>query len=314
MTAAGRYAGRVKPVSTVWSFVRGLLVGGAEALPGISGGTIALVTGVYETAIEGAGHVVSGTRRVFSDRKRAAQEFREVNWWVITPLLMGMIPGLLLTAKFLAPALEENPIPLMATFLGMTMAAVIVPITMVGGRWTGREVLIATGVAVIMFFVVGLPPQQLEPTPPVIFLAAAIAICALALPGTSGSFFLLTMGLYQPSLEALNDRDLGYIAVFGLGAVIGLALFVRGLQWLLEHRHRITLVILTGVVLGALRALWPWQDDDRTLRTPGEQIPQAAMMFVIGALLVLGLFVFSRRLQAKLAEPIPSLDELSDPE
>lgn len=285
------------PGTTAWSFIRGFLIGCTEALPGISGGTIALVTGVYETVIEGAGHVVSGTRRLVTDRAAAMAEYRKANWTILLPLIIGMFPGLLVTAKLLAPRLEANPIPLMAAFLGMTAAAVIVPATMVGGRWRPREYAIAAAVAIVMFFVVGIPPQHLTPTPPVIFIVAALAVCALALPGTSGSFFMLTMGLYQPSLNALNERDLGYIAIFAAGAVVGLSLFVRGLQSLLEHHHRITLVVLTGVVIGALRALWPWQLDDRTLLAPGDQIPAAIVASALGAAFVIGLFAVSKRLQ-----------------
>jgi putative membrane protein len=281
--------------ATAWSLVRGALVGGAEALPGISGGTVALVTGVYETAVTGAGHTLTAARLAVTDRTRARAELARVRWSVIVPLLIGMVPGLLVTVRFLAPMLEEHPVPLYGLFLGMTAAALVVPVRMAGARWSAGEVARALVVAAVVFVLVGLPPQHLTPTYPVVLAAAAVAACALALPGTSGSFLLLTFGLYQPTLAAVNDRDWGYVAVFLAGMVLGLACFVKALQWLLEHRRRSALVLLSGVMAGALRALWPWQEDDRTLLAPGDQVGLAAAAFVLGAAVVLGLVVAERR-------------------
>jgi putative membrane protein len=141
----------------------------------------------------------------------------------------------------------------------------------------------------------------------VVFLAAAVAACALALPGTSGSFLLLTFGLYQPTLAALNDRDWGYVAVFVAGITVGLGCFVSGLQWLLEHRRRGTLVLMSGVVLGALRALWPWQTDDRVLLAPDGQVALAVLTCAVGAAGVLGLAALSRRVEAH--RPTPGVAE-----
>lgn len=297
--------------TTSWSLARGVLVGAAEALPGTSGGTIALVTGVYETAVTGAGHTVAALRLAFTDRGRARAELRRVRWSVIVPLLVGMVPGLLVTVRFVAPLLEEHPVPVYALFLGMTAAALSVPLRLIGSRWTAREVLAAAVVAVAVFLLVGLPPQHLTPTYPVVFVAAAVAACALALPGTSGSFLLLTFGLYQPTLAALNDRDWGFVAVFVAGIAVGLGCFVSGLQWLLEHRRRVTLVLMSGVVLGALRALWPWQTDDRVLLAPDGQAPLAALTCALGAAGVLGLAALARRVEARTAAPAPTRDDAS---
>lgn len=281
--------------SALGSLARGALVGAAEALPGISGGTIALVTGVYETAVTGAGHAVTAARLAVTDRSRARAELARVRWSVIVPLLLGIVPGLLVTVRFLAPMLEEHPVPLYGLFLGMTAAALVVPVRMAGTGWSAGEVARAVVVAAVVFLLVGLPPQHLSPTYPVVLVAAAVAACALALPGTSGSFLLLTFGLYQPTLAAVNDRDWGYVAVFVAGMLLGLGSFVKALQWLLEHRRRPTLVLLSGVMAGALRALWPWQEDDRTMLAPGDQAGRAAAAFALGAAVVLGLVAAERR-------------------
>jgi putative membrane protein len=289
---------RSVPARAPWSFARGAFVGAAEALPGISGGTIALVTGVYETAIDGAGHVVSALRLAVRDRPAARARLRQVQWGVLVPLVVGMVPGLVLTAALVAPLLESHPAPMYALFLGMTATALSVPVRMTGSRWRPREVLLAAVVAVAVFVLVGLPPQQVPTTYPVVFVGAALAVCALALPGLSGSFLLLTFGLYQPALDALNGRDLGFVAVLAAGAVTGLGCFVKGLQWLLAHRRRVTLVVLTGVVLGAMRALWPWQSEDRGLLAPGDDLPLALAMFVLGGAIVLGLATLDARTRA----------------
>jgi putative membrane protein len=107
------------------------------------------------------------------------------------------------------------------------------------------------------------------------------------LPGVSGSFLLVTVGLYAPTLAALNNRDLPYIGAFIAGAILGLSVFVSGLQWLLENRHRITLVVITGLMVGSLRALWPWQTDSNGLLAPGEGIPSAVAFFAAGVIVVL---------------------------
>lgn len=289
-------------VTTAAHVVRGALIGAAEVMPGISGGTIALVTGVYESLIRSAGHFVGAVRAVLTDRARARWEMRQVQWFVVLPVLLGMIPMVLLAAALIAPLVERHAVPMFGLFLGMTAAAILVPVTMIGTMWTVRELILAGVVAVTVFILVGFPPQELSPSPPLVFLAAAVAVCALAMPGLSGSFLLLTFGLYTPTLNALNDRDIGYVVTFAAGMVVGLALFVRFLQWLLEHRRRATLVAMTGVMVGALRALWPWQTEDRALQAPGDYLGLTIGTILLGAAVVLGLFLIARRIPDE-AEP-----------
>lgn len=279
--------------------VRGGLIGTAEAIPGVSGGTVALVTGVYETIITSAGHLVSAGRAVFRDRARAREEFRQVRWDVLFPLLIGMAPALIVALLILGPAVEHHPVPTRSLFLGMVAAALVVPIGMIGSRWRLWEVAVAALGVVAMFLILGIPATELEPTLPVVFVAAAFAVCALVLPGISGSFLLLVFGLYVPTTQAIRDVDLAYIGVFVLGAALGLSLIVRGLQWLLEHHHRITLVVMTGMIAGALRALWPWQGDERQLLAPDSQVGLSVALCLIGAALVLTVYVIERRIQGR---------------
>lgn len=284
-----------KPGSRVAHVGRGALIGAAEAVPGVSGGTVALVTGVYEAIITSAGHLVSAGRLAFTDRVRARAELRQVRWDVLLPLALGMLPALVVALLLLGPAVEDHPVPTRALFLGLVAAALLAPVSMLGTRWRVTEIVVAVLAAVAAFVLTGLPERELEPTLPVVFLAAAVAVCALVLPGVSGSFLLLAIGLYVPTSDAVRDLNLAYIGVFVLGAATGLAVVVKGLQWLLEHRHRVTLAAMTGLIVGAMRALWPWQTEDRQLQAPDGQVPLAIGLFLLGVALVLAVFLVERR-------------------
>ena len=282
--------------------VRGGLIGAAEAVPGVSGGTVALVTGVYEALIVSAGHLISGLKALVTDRARAREEFRQVRWGVVLPVLLGMAPALLIALRLLGPAVERHPVQMRALFLGMVAASLVVPISMIGDRWRVRDYLVGLLALGVAFVVTGAPEVTSSPSMPLVFIAAAVAICALVLPGVSGSFILLTFGLYEPTSEAVNELDFGYIAVFGAGMVVGLALFVKVLQWLLERHRRLTLVAATGLIAGALRGVWPWQTDDRQLLAPDSHVGVAVGLFLLGAAVVITIFLVERRMKRRLAQ------------
>ncbi|MFY1635226.1 DUF368 domain-containing protein [Solwaraspora sp. WMMB335] len=281
--------------------LRGVAIGVAEAVPGVSGGTIALVTGVYERLIASAGHLISAIRLAVSDVPRrqgwarSREQFQQVHWGVVIPLAVGMLPGLLIAARLLEPMLEEHPEQTRGLFFGLVLASVLVPVSMIGRPWRGRDVFAVAAAAVAAFVLTGLPSASIDPSPPVVLLAAAVAVCALVLPGVSGSFLLLTVGLYEPTIEAVNDRDFGYLAIFAAGMIIGLTLFVKLLQWLLEHHRRVTLAVMTGVILGSLRALWPWQTEDRGLLAPAGDAPMVVLLFLLGIAVVTAMVLVERR-------------------
>src|SRR5690606_5963802 len=287
--------------------VRGGLIGAAEAVPGISGGTVALVVGVYEALIISAGHVVSGVKALLTDRARAREEFRQGRWGVVLPVLLGMAPALLLALRVIGPAMERYPVQMRGLFLGMITASLVVPISLTGSRWRVKDYLVAAAGAVAAFLITGAPQLADTESKLVVFLAAAVASCALVMQGVSGSFILLTIGVYEPTAQAVRDFDLAYIGVFALGATVGLALFVKGLQWLLEHRHRLTMVAATGLIAGALRGVWPWQTDDRRLLVPDAHDSVSVSLFLIGAARVLGIFFLERRLKKRQTPLEPEL-------
>jgi putative membrane protein len=177
-------------------------------------------------------------------------------------------------------------------------------------RWDGRALLLAGAAAAVAFVLTGLPPGTVtDPSLLLVVASGALAVCALALPGVSGSFLLLSIGMYEPTIAAVNDRDLGYLAAFALGAAVGISSFVLLLQWLLSHRPRLTLVVLTGLMAGSLRALWPWQTEDRTLLAPGDDVLTVILLALAGAAVILGLIWAERRLATLLRDD--SLDPTS---
>ncbi|WP_255529383.1 undecaprenyl phosphate translocase family protein [Salinibacterium sp. NK8237] len=175
---------------------------------------------------------------------------------------------------------------------GLIAASLIVPARMIGGRWTFPEVLIGLLAAGVAAALTGLPRGgDADPTLIIVSLAAALAVCALVLPGVSSSYLLLILGMYAPTLAAVNDRNFGYLGAFAIGAIVGLGLFVSGPQWLLKNRRRVTLVIMTGLMLGSLRALWSWQTESGEVLAPESDFGLLLLLFAIGAAVVLGILV-----------------------
>lgn len=253
---------------TLGNLVRGVLIGVAEIIPGVSGGTVALIVGVYQSVIGAASHVVRSITLLFSadGRRRIPSELANVRFVIVVPVLMGMVVGIFVGASLLEPVIVANPVETRAVFAGLILASLWVPITMVGSGWSAGMVALAGLAAAASFFFTGLPAlADASGSLWWVAPAAAVAVCALVLPGVSGSFLLVTLGMYEPTLAAVNDRDFGYLGVFVLGAIVGLSAFVGVLQWLLEHRRVLTLVVMTGLMAGSLRALWPWQGDNREL-------------------------------------------------
>ncbi|MQA87899.1 MAG: DUF368 domain-containing protein [Streptosporangiales bacterium] len=290
------------------NLVRGGLIGTAEVIPGVSGGTLALVTGVYDTLISSADHLVSAVRLLVTDGlrgrglSRVTQQLRQVRWGVLVPLILGMAAAVLVGARLLEPVLETYPEPTRAVFAGMILASVAVPIRAMGGRLRAVDGLLILVATVVAATLTGLPPASVtDPKLIAVAGAAAFAICALVLPGVSGSFLLLTLGLYAPTIAAINDRNLAYLASFAVGALLGLSAFVKILQWLLTHRRRVTLAVMTGLMIGSLRALWPWQGEDRNLLPPSGDVALIAVLAALGAALVVTLIVVEHRLHRRRA-------------
>lgn len=286
--------------SYIFNAVRGGAVGTSEALPGISGGTVALIVGLYDKLIGGAGHMVSGIRLTVTDglrgkgMDRAKERFGQADWGVLLPALVGMALFLLLALLLIEPILHDYTQYAYALFFGLVLASVWIPYSGAGLPWRPQHYVVGLAFAALAFFVMSLPGANLPVNPVVVFFAASVAICALVLPGMSGSFILLTVGLYEPVLQAVRDVDVAFILTFAAGAVTGLALFVKLLQYLLDNKRRITLVVLTGIMAGSLRALWPWQNEEREV-VPATDVPLTVGFMVLGFAVVVAALLWEHR-------------------
>ncbi|WP_166844928.1 DUF368 domain-containing protein [Isoptericola sp. BMS4] len=279
---------------TLGNAVRGGAVGAAESVPGVSGGTIALVVGLYDRLLAAASQVVHAGRELVQGLAQrrglrpAGAALARVDWRFLVPVLVGMVVVLLVSLSTIAPLLESHPVPMRALFFGMIAVSVAVPVRMMPHRVRAGDVVLGLAAAAAAFFLTGLPAAELSDPPLwLVFAGAAVAINALVLPGVSGSFVLLAMGLYVPVTDALHERDLAVIGTFLLGAAIGLASFVKLLHWLLDHRRQGTMAVLAGLMLGSLRALWPWQEDDGSLLAPTGGLVGPLLLALAGAAVVL---------------------------
>lgn len=295
--------------------LRGFLIGSAELVPGVSGGTIALVTGVYDQLIDSAAHVVKAAKTLVTgpDRWRGAiAELRRTDWFLVIPVLLGMVSAVFTIAGVVEGFVTANPELARGLFFGLVAASIAVPLRMLPRRTPRQPVLLGLLVflaaAALAFWMTGLAGGADVENPPliIVLVVASIAICALVVPGVSGSFFLLAVGLYSTTLRAVDERDLGYIGIFMLGAVIGLALFVNILRYFLHNHRWWTLVVMAGLMLGSLRALWPWQSSAEAgadgeahgagaLLPPFDPIGGPLLLAALGAAVVVVLIVIEAR-------------------
>lgn len=246
--------------SLVKHFSFGLLMGGADIIPGVSGGTMALIVGIYRRLIDAIGGVVDAVTLAARGRVQDGwRRFLGVEWSLVLPLLTGILLAIKIGALFIPYLLQTYPVQCRALFFGLVAGSLIIP-------WRERHEQRAWHVAVLLagaalaFVLTGLPrgANVADPSYPRIFISAALAINAMILPGVSGAFLLEVLGLYTPTLTALNTLNVPYVLTFVAGAAIGLGAFARLLGYLLEHQHDLTMALLVGLLAGSLRALWPW--------------------------------------------------------
>jgi putative membrane protein len=246
-------------------FFRGMAMGVADLVPGVSGGTVAFITGIYDELLGTIAGLKVGLLRDLLRPGGVASVWRQANLNFLLVLLAGVGTSVLLFAGLLHHLLGTHPDLLWAFFFGLVAASI--PLVGREAHWEAREwVLGAAGVA-IAGFLTSLPPLAGSDSPAVLMACGAVAICAMILPGISGSFILLLLGAYGAVIGALKSFDLIRIGAFAIGAVIGLLSFSRVLDRLLEKRRNETLAVLTGFLLGSLNALWPWKRQVELLYT-----------------------------------------------
>lgn len=251
---------------------KGALMGAADAVPGVSGGTIAFITGIYEELIFSLKQCsVSAVKVLFENGLKAA--WQHINGGFLAVLFGGVILSILTLSRVVLYLMAYHPILLWSFFFGLILAAVWSVIRHVE-HWNLGVISMLLFGALSAFLITVISPTQIESTPLIVFLSGMIAICAMILPGISGSFILLLLGMYAPMLNAVKDFQIVTIGIFASGCVIGLLSFSHVLSWMFKHYKTMTLALLGGFMLGSLNKVWPWkQTIEVVVNRHGEEIP-----------------------------------------
>ncbi len=243
-------------------FATGVTMGAADVVPGVSGGTMAFIMGVYQELIDAIkAFDLEVVKLLLRFRVREATE--RVPWRFLIALLSGVGAAILTLAGVITWLLEHHPVFLYAFFFGLVLASIVAIGAHIHWSW-GAAATLAAGTA-IAWWVVGLVPLQMPHDPLTIFFSAMAAITAMILPGISGSFILLILGQYSHVLNAVKSLDVVALLPFGAGVVVGITAFARVLSWLLHHYHQLTITLLVGFMIGSLKKIWPFKETLETM-------------------------------------------------
>ena len=244
-------------LSSAGIFLRGLLMGAADIVPGVSGGTVAFITGIYDQLLDSLRAVDLAFLAKLS-RLDITGAWQHINGRFLLALLLGIATSIFSLAQLVSWVLEHHPVPLWAFFFGLILASAAVLLREVD-NWSAPKVLCLLSAGAVAVCIALSPVMSLEMGLAGVFLAGFLAVCAMILPGISGSFILVLLGMYSTTLMALKSLDLVFILVFVVGAGCGLLCFSRVLHWLLRRFHQGTMAVLTGFLFGSLMVVWPWK-------------------------------------------------------
>jgi len=239
-------------------YLRGMAMGAADVVPGVSGGTIAFITGIYDELIESL-KSCNLEALVLLFKSGPVVFWQYINGSFLISLMLGIVTSVLSLARVISFALDECPVPLAALFFGLILASALIVYRQIPGA--GKQLLwlfFGLGFAILIGEI---RPAEIAATPFNLFLSGALAICAMILPGISGSFILLLLGMYQPVIDAVKSIDIVALLSFVAGCGVGLMLFVRLLSWLMHHHRGPLLAALSGILVGSLSIIWPWKLD-----------------------------------------------------
>ena len=239
--------------------LKGMAMGAADVVPGVSGGTIAFISGIYEELLASISNVnFQLLKTLKSDGIKAA--WKQVNGSFLLVLFIGIFISIISLAKTIKWLLENEPILLWSFFFGLVLASIMYIGKQIS-KWNTKAIIILIIGAFVAYYITTLNPLVTENSSLLfMFLAGSIAICAMILPGISGAFIMVLLGAYKPILSALNDRDYKTVATVFLGAIVGLLVFSKILKWMFTNYKNYTLAILTGFIVGSLNKIWPWKE------------------------------------------------------
>lgn len=292
--------------------LKGIAMGAADVVPGVSGGTIAFITGIYEELLETISNInLQALKKLKAEGLKSF--WRHINGNFLIALFLGIGFSILSLAKLITYLLEHHTILLWSFFFGLIISSIY----LVGKtikKWDFPKVIGLVFGAGLAFYITILPPMENPNALWFVFLSGAIAICAMILPGISGSFILLLLGSYEMILGAIKDMKLAIIGVFAIGCLTGLLSFSKLLNWMFKKYHDLTIAILTGFLIGSLNKIWPWKETLSTrTNSHGEIVPfiqenvlpnnyngnnqflLACVMSLVGLILIIGLEKFASK-------------------
>ena len=238
--------------------LKGIAMGAADVVPGVSGGTIAFIAGIYEELLSTIKNLPVAVKDLFKNRFNLKLFWKNANLNFLLSLILGIGISIVSLAKLTIYMLAHYPVPVWSFFFGLVLASVWFVMREIKKWKPAYFILFALG-TVAGYLITILSPAETPEALWFIFLSGALAICAMILPGISGSFILLLLGKYQYILTALTEANIPVLLTFASGAVIGVILFSHFLTWLLKNYHAITIAFLGGVMFGSINKIWPWK-------------------------------------------------------
>lgn len=266
-------------VSYVLLFFKGIAMGSADVVPGVSGGTIAFITGIYEELLNAIKSIDLKALTLLKKFEIKAL-WQHVNGNFLVVLFAGIATSVLSLAKLITYFLENYPIQVWSFFFGLIIISALIILREIK-KWSFGVVLaMLLGVA-IAYFITATTPAETPDSPWFMFIAGAVAICAMILPGISGSFILLLFGKYEYVISALKDFRIADLIFLALGCVVGILSFARLVSWLFNKFHNLTVGLLSGFMIGSLNKVWPWKD---TLETYVDRHGEIKPLFQVNIL------------------------------
>ncbi|WP_223787131.1 DUF368 domain-containing protein [Marinicella meishanensis] len=280
----------------IFIFLKGMLMGIADLVPGVSGGTMALITGIYERLIGAIAAInIKAAQQVFKGQIKAT--WQQIDGWFLLSLFSGLLTAVFLFASLIKSLLLNQPLLTWSFFFGLIVASALLLLHQHRSKNPIHWLFLLGGAA--LGYVLSTQSLALIPAGHVgVLLAGMIAVSAMILPGISGSLILILLGFYETILAAVEQRDWLILALFAAGCAIGLMLFSRLLRWLLARYHLATLYALAGLMLGTLFRVWPWKADSHNILPTAHPEPNwlpALMLMALASAFVWTLFQLDRR-------------------
>lgn len=259
------------------TFFKGMAMGAADIVPGVSGGTVAMLVGIYTRLVD-AIHNIGLATLLQIKREGFTATWRSIDGAFLLTLLAGIFSSVVLFARLIQFLMQTYPVLLWSFFFGLVIISAVLVARQIK-HWQLPQICGLIIGAIVAASISLMAPTEISATPLNLFWGGALAICAMILPGISGSFILLLLGLYAPVIAAVKGMDLPLLAVFAAGCVLGILAFSRILSWLLHHYADLTLAVLTGFMAGALVKIWPWKEvllyrlDSHGQSVPVQELP-----------------------------------------